>query len=324
MPRAKEYQKNLSEGWKDLYKQWEEPLETKITKSLELIDYGLRQSKSPVLCWSGGKDSGVILDLTRKIKPDIPVIFIKTGVDFPETVSYVEQYANTAKLNLSIIGPEKGNDFWSIGKKYGWPIFGKNIASNVERARRTGNIRKQLSAFEKDLVKTDIKISCKCAEILQEKSSKILEKKMNADLKIIGLRAEESRTRVRLWVDYGNLYYVKKYYNHKEGIYKLNPISVWTEKDVWAYYKMNNIRKCSLYEMGYPRNGCWTCAMAVRNEQLHRLKKYHRNYFEELVYSSPMKNDIHKALAFISKEKIKNEYSKSEIENILNMNWLYN
>jgi phosphoadenosine phosphosulfate reductase len=44
-----------------------------------------------VVSFSGGKDSLVTLLLTREAGLDLPVFFINTGLEFPETVSYVHR-----------------------------------------------------------------------------------------------------------------------------------------------------------------------------------------------------------------------------------------
>jgi 3'-phosphoadenosine 5'-phosphosulfate sulfotransferase (PAPS reductase)/FAD synthetase len=43
----------------------------------QTILLALRHAKRPAVLWSGGKDSTVLLDLTRKIRPDIEVIHFK-------------------------------------------------------------------------------------------------------------------------------------------------------------------------------------------------------------------------------------------------------
>ena len=173
-------------------------------------------------------------------------------------------------------------NFNTVTKKYGFPIFSKNIASNVERAVRTGNIRKQLTAFEKFLVGHKAKISTKCSQYLLEKPCKLKERQLNCDAKFIGLRALESRSRVRLWADYGDLYTVKEYYGKRKPIIKCSPISIWSDRNIWEYINRFKIPVCEIYEKGYERNGCWTCAMAIRNGQLLRLKNYNQGLYNKL------------------------------------------
>jgi hypothetical protein len=43
----------------------------------DVIQLSLRNAKRPAVLWSGGKDSTVLLDLARKVRPDIEVIHFK-------------------------------------------------------------------------------------------------------------------------------------------------------------------------------------------------------------------------------------------------------
>lgn len=288
MPRPKSVRKNLSAGWRRLYRQRKLALDDKICRSVRLLARSLKKHTRAVVCWSGGKDSTVVLHLALQVRPDLPVIFVDTGVEFPETRDFVRHLAEAWGFSLVVGKPRRGEDFWAIGRSYGWPILGKTVASNVERAIRTGNTRPQLSALERVLTHAGAKISAKCAEYIRERPAMRAEESLGADLKILGLRADESRARVRLWVDHGDYYYVKRYFGRNRGIWKLNPIAIWTEGDIWEYHQRFCIPHCRLYDMGYRRNGCWTCAMAIRNGQLAWLRRSHPRLFRRLLTRSPM------------------------------------
>ena len=312
MPRSESQRADLSAAWHSLHRLWREPLETKVAHSHQLISDALSRHSRPIVAWSGGKDSTVLLHLVRQHIPDVDVIFNDPGVDFPETYSFIESTANQWNLNLHITHPKTKNAFWEAGRSHGWPIFGKAVSSNVERALRTGNIRSQLSALEKDLVHSGLRLSCRCADVLRTAPGTEQERLLGCDLKVIGLRADESRARVRLWADYGEYFYVKRHYSYREGIWKLNPIALWVEDDIWDYHRLHELPSCELYRMGHTRNGCWTCAMAIRHGQLGRLQSSHPELFEELVVHSPMAVEIMRARDFWSGRTPKQRYSKSE------------
>jgi phosphoadenosine phosphosulfate reductase len=292
LPRPKAIRKDLTAGWLRIHRLLKWNMSRKLHYSNDLLAHALKRHKHPVMCWSGGKDSTVTLSLVRRLVPDIPVIYVESGVEFMETSRFVRRMAEIWNLNLTIARPSNGDTFWNIGQKYGWPVFSKNIASNVERAVRTGNIRPQLSALEDILAENKAHISVKCCEFLREKPSKKVEQSLNADLKIVGLRAYESRARVRLWVDHGDYFYVKRYFGRNRGIWKANPISIWTEGDVWKYHRQYKIPHCELYDIGYPRNGCWPCAMAIRNGQLKRLQEHHPLLHKHLITKTEMGKEL--------------------------------
>ncbi len=288
--RSESNRKDLTAGWNLLYELQKASFEEKVEKSEALVRCVLGESATPVVCWSGGKDSTVVMHMVKRFIPDIPVLYVKTGVEFEESLHYIEAQANGLRLNLTTA--ENSEDFWNIGREYGWPIFGKAIAQAVSRARRTGNLRAAMSPFERVLVEEGIHISSRCAEILNEKKSKEIEERLDVDLKFIGFRADESRLRTRLWVDYGEYFYVKRYYGRGRGVWKCSPIATWTNSDVYKYFEKYKIKICSLYEMGYPRNGCWPCAMAIKGGQLARLKKYHPVLYERLMNKTEMGDEL--------------------------------
>lgn len=302
MPRSKESRNNLSKGWKILNQKWKEPYKDKLDYSRKIIQNSLSRFSNPVICWSGGKDSTIIIHLIKEIFPKIPIINVDIDVEFIETKNFIERLANEWNLNL-IRTSSKETNFWEIGERYGWPIFGKNISSNVGRAIRSGNLRHQLSEFEKFLVENNARISNKCAYYLREKPSIKIEKNLNADIKYIGLRAEESRIRSVLWVDYGETYYVKHYFKRNKGIWKSNPICLWTEEDIWRYHKENNIPYCSIYNEGYERNGCWTCCMGVKYGQLKRLRLYDKKLYSHLITKTKMGEEIVRLFYLINQKQ---------------------
>lgn len=71
---------------------------------------------------------------------------------------------------------------------------------------------------------------------------------------ITGMRAEQSATRVNLPVrefDAGN------------QLEKLNPLSDWTEQEVWAYIRLHEVPYNKLHDQFYPSIGCAPCTRAI-------------------------------------------------------------
>jgi phosphoadenosine phosphosulfate reductase len=72
-----------------------------------------------------------------------------------------------------------------------------------------------------------------------------------------GLRRDQSVTRTDTpaieW-DEGN------------GMLKVNPIIEWTNEDVWAYIKENNVPYNELHDKGFPSIGCAPCTRAIKED----------------------------------------------------------
>ncbi len=65
----------------------------------EQISEHLRRHDGYV-AFSGGKDSLVVLDLVRRVEPDVPVVFFDSGLEYPETYDYIRHLAQTWSLDL--------------------------------------------------------------------------------------------------------------------------------------------------------------------------------------------------------------------------------
>lgn len=78
-----------------------------------------KNDRSLVVSFSGGKDSLAALGLTMKATRDFELIFIDTGIEFPETVEYVKRFALDYDLVLHIA--DAGNAFWDQVGTFGPP-----------------------------------------------------------------------------------------------------------------------------------------------------------------------------------------------------------
>jgi phosphoadenosine phosphosulfate reductase len=78
---------------------------------------------------------------------------------------------------------------------------------------------------------------------------------LGADAWITGQRREQSTTRTEL-----NL----EELDDTRGIAKFNPLFDWSEADIWAYIKQENVPIHPLHLKGYPSIGCEPCTRQVK------------------------------------------------------------
>lgn len=71
---------------------------------------------------------------------------------------------------------------------------------------------------------------------------------------ITGMRAQQATTRSNLPL---------REFDETHGIEKFNPLSNWTEKEVWAYIRLHEVPYNALHEQFYPSIGCAPCTRAV-------------------------------------------------------------
>jgi phosphoadenosine phosphosulfate reductase len=80
----------------------------KEVNAISIIKSCLSKSKNPCVCFSGGKNSLVLLNYLKEYGPaDLSVIDIDTGSEFPEVQSFIQKMKKLWKLNLIIVKPEE-------------------------------------------------------------------------------------------------------------------------------------------------------------------------------------------------------------------------
>lgn len=218
----------------DLRQMQSLPLSAKI----RMTEYRIRQwyeefDGQVYVSFSGGKDSTVLLDIARKLYPDIPAIWVNTGLEYPS----VRQFA-LSKENVTELRPTM--NFRDVIIKYGYPVISKEVSRDVFSARRTPNGKTAQkfvagSPFYKKyggnfslgkwsfLLKSPFSISNKCCDVMKKKPLK--EDNRNP---ILAIMACESELRTKDWLQSGC-----NAFDNNNPISK--PMSFWTEQDVLTY-----------------------------------------------------------------------------------------
>lgn len=97
------------------------------------------------------------------------------------------------------------------------------------------------------LYKTDPK---KCCELLKVTPVRWAIDRLGATCWVTGLRCTEGHTRT----DFDEIEELDK------GLVKLNPILIWTEREVWQYLALKSIPVNPMYAQGYRSLGCAPCS----------------------------------------------------------------
>ena len=112
--------------------QWQAlPLNIKILMTKDRIrqwvnEYG---EDGVYVSFSGGKDSTVLLDIVRESYPNIPAVFIDTGLEYPEIREFVKTFDN-----VTWVKPKY--NFKKVIEKYGYPFISKEVSECVYGARK--------------------------------------------------------------------------------------------------------------------------------------------------------------------------------------------
>ena len=114
----------------DLYQMQSLPLKDKVRMTQRRIEEWYEHYDGQVyVSLSGGKDSVVLLHLVREIYPDVPAVFIDTTLEYPEVRKFVSTFDNVTFLKPKM-------NFVNVIKKYGYPLFSKEISECVFGARK--------------------------------------------------------------------------------------------------------------------------------------------------------------------------------------------
>ena len=145
------------------------PLEVKILKTQQRITEWYEHWNGQVyVSFSGGKDSTVLLHLVRELYPEVPAVFVDTGLEYPEIKDFVKTFDNVV-----ILRPKKS--FREVINDYGYPVISKEVSQYLHDIKTTkseklrnrrlyGNEKGQFKIPKKWLsfINAPFKISHKC------------------------------------------------------------------------------------------------------------------------------------------------------------------
>lgn len=246
--------------------------------------------KPLIICYSGGKDSDVLLDIAKScLKPsDFEVLNSHTTVDAPETVYHIRK------------------------------VFKECEALGIKTEIRLPRINGQLTSMF-DLIVRNLtpptRLNRYCCRVLKEVSTP-------GRMVAFGVRASESRNRegreaFGIWAktkadaEYRTTAHTFAMFQidkigggHECEMIKackennktvVNPVYAFTDADVWQYIADYDVKINPLYALGFSRVGCIGCPFADkgRREQFARYPKYKENYiraFDRMLEARKKKN----------------------------------
>lgn len=269
------------------------PLEVKIRKTEErLKEFYDHYDGNIYISFSGGKDSTVLLDIARRMYPDIEAVFGDTGLEYPEIREFVKTYTN-----VTWVKPKMG--FNQVIRQYGYPLISKEVSQVLRELQGGGkeetlryrqihgtaidNRTGKLSGYNYKkylyLLDAPFKISDLCCRQLKKSPLKNYEK-LSKKYPVVATLTVESNLRRTRWLKNGC-----NTFNDTRSM--STPLAFWTEQDILNYlikYKLPiasvygkiikadvprlfdigiNNYKCS----GLQRTGCMFCMFGVHLEK---------------------------------------------------------
>jgi len=195
-------------------------------ESIFVIREVAAQFENPVLLFSGGKDSILMVHLARKAfypaRIPFPLLHIDTGHNFPETIEFRDRLVERLGLKLIVGSVQEAIDRGLVVEEKGYNASRNYLQTAV-----------LLDALEKG--KFDAALG----------GGRRDEEKARAKERFFSHRDEfgqwdPKNQRPELW----NIFNAKKHYGEH---FRVFPISNWTELDVWQYLALEKVELPSLY-----------------------------------------------------------------------------
>ena len=237
------------------------PLEEKVALAYRVLDRMFEVTDAVAVAFSGGRDSLVALHLTLQRRRDVKVVFVNTSIEFPETLKYVRELAQTWGFEFHEVSAEK--NFWELSHERGLPIGGRgNQFFLAELSEASG-----------------VKLSNACCNQLKITPARQFYREAGIDAQVTGLRVDESMMRRFNFADYGALRYSRDY-----DTLVAWPIFAWSIADLMAYVEQHQLPLNPLYAMGHQRVGCWSCLQDFfkTDSGLFTLKRTHPGMYKSL------------------------------------------
>ena len=262
-------------------------LDGKIQRSIDVIKLAAEMSeqyyKKPLLvCYSGGKDSDVLLDLVKRAGVPFEVIHSLTTVDAPPTVQHIKAVFKELEeqgITATIKHPtEKGKNATM------WRLIEHNTVPPTRTARYCCRVLKETSTPDRLAVlgvrRTESANRANRKEFELRGATKDTAPRYDFEhvLENYGFSQEhEGEENADVW-DCKIISTAKG-----NGEILSNPIISWTDDDVWNYAERHNVKMNPLYSMGYKRVGCVGCPLAGSRQmkkQFEQFPKYYDNYMK--------------------------------------------
>lgn len=242
-------------------------LEKKIEYSTCAINEWYEYHEGQVsVSFSGGLDSTVLLHLVRSIFPNIPAVFVDTGLEFPEVRSFVKSTDNVIWVKPKL-------SFKYVIERYGYPVVSKRNAHYIYQIRNTksdalrherlngssrGNLGKLPDKW-KYLLDAPFKISDFCCHHLKTGPMQRFLKRSGL-APFVGMKVGDAGTRLIRYLRFGcNAF--------KSGHPQSNPLSIWSRNDINEYIDRFSVEYSKIYNLGYTKTGCMFCLFGAHKDK---------------------------------------------------------
>ena len=271
-------------------------LEQKIADAEKVLKLAAEMSeyyyhKPLIICYSGGKDSDVMLDIAKKcLNPnEFEIVNSHTTVDAPETVYHIRDVFKACEaegIKTEIRMPRyKGEptSMWKLIELKGMPPT---------------RLTRYCCAYLKEVSTPNRLIAVGVRESegvnRRNRDAFVLRGRKTADAEVRSLQHTYAMFQLDKLgqEDAYECKLIEACKKNKDTI--CNPIYKFTDDDIWDYIKINKLKINPLYARGYKRVGCIGCPMGGKRNQLQEFSdypKYKENYIKAFERMKPSENN---------------------------------
>lgn len=268
------------------------PLEAKVQMSLKRIREWYEHWDGDVyVSFSGGKDSTVLLHLVRSIYPEVPAVFLDTGLEYPEIKEFVWSTSNVVWLRPKI-------PYTEVIKKYGFPVITKEVSQKLHEICTTHSDKLRQKRLFGDanghgimakkwrfLIDAPFAVSNQCCDALKKSPARKYER-TTGNKPYTGQLVGDSTLRATNYLRNGcNLFESSRPVSA--------PLSFWLEADIWEYLRGRQVTYCPLYDTGVERTGCMWCMFGVHLEKgenrFQRMQRTHPKIWHYCIHKLGLK-----------------------------------
>lgn len=226
----------------------------------EIIDEAIQAGRRDFyVAYSGGKDSGIALDIFAKEYPEYfrGVVFAETGIGTDATTEFIKKYCKDRNYPLFIVKPEdvirkRNTHRGKKGESYSYEALVLNYG------------------FPKQPFHTVTMRHLKFFPL-----RKFIYDKTNAGEKpciVGGIRKNESARRKMKW---------NKYFYNEGKMFFVSPIFFKSNEWVYEYFIKHDIKRSPVYETLHISGDC-LCGCFAQKEELDLLKTFHPEVYDKI------------------------------------------
>lgn len=216
-----------------------------ITTTLKVIQKYSNNGMDPVVNFSGGRYSLVLLHLVLRALGETKAVYVDTTISLPECNEFVSEICDAWGVELIVL-KRKDVDFWDLVKKRGFPHH---------RFRW-------------------------CMKEFKSVPLRLFSQSFNGGkvLHLVGTSKHESSFRKKIY-DIRGMYH----YNYSIRSFCLYPMLEWTEDMIYTYIEKHNLPINPCYEKYYSSGNCYYCPFISSLLYYSRLANLQPTLFSKII-----------------------------------------